>query len=297
MNPKITVITPSYNQGQYIEATIKSVLDQGYDNLEYIIIDGGSTDESVDVIRRYESHLAYWCSEPDSGQTNAINKGLQRATGDIIAYLNSDDQFLPGALEVVSAFMRHSSAKWMSGACQITSPDGTLIRLWEPEKAPMSRVVAILYPWGLPQPACFWRRELFATYGCFREDLHYAFDTHFQLTLILAGEAPLLTSLPLANALVHPQSKTGTSGGRGVFWNEYRRYMRDFETQLDPKERAYGRVVLWLTDVGSPQPTDQPRPALHEFLTMLRYYPTVFAKTSLATFARVTGLRKWKYKN
>ena len=94
--PKLTVITPSFNQGKFIERTIRSVLDQGYPNLEYAIVDGGSTDETVEVIRRYEDRLAWWVSEQDDGQSHAINKGVERTSGEIVAYLNSDDYFLPG---------------------------------------------------------------------------------------------------------------------------------------------------------------------------------------------------------
>jgi glycosyltransferase involved in cell wall biosynthesis len=100
--PKISIVTPSFNQGRFIEKTILSVIEQDYPNLEYIIIDGGSTDESVEIIKKYEKHLAYWVSEPDRGQSHAINKGFERATGEIFGWLNSDDWYHPGALKALA---------------------------------------------------------------------------------------------------------------------------------------------------------------------------------------------------
>src|SRR5471032_696184 len=100
--PSISIVTPSYNQGQYLDETIRSVLDQKYPNLQYIIIDGGSTDNSVEVIKKYEKHLSYWVSEKDKGQTDALNKGVAKCTGEIFGYINSDDLLLPKSLERVA---------------------------------------------------------------------------------------------------------------------------------------------------------------------------------------------------
>ena len=101
--PRISVVTPSFNQGRFLEQCITSVLNQDYPDLEYIVIDGGSSDESVDVLRRYEKHFAFWVSEPDKGQSDALNKGFRRATGDLAVWLNADDFFLPGAFAAVAA--------------------------------------------------------------------------------------------------------------------------------------------------------------------------------------------------
>src|SRR5215470_7311361 len=100
--PRISIVTPSFNQARFLEATIRSVLDQRYDNLEYIVVDGGSTDGSVEIIKRYADRLAFWCSEADGGHGNALNKGLRRATGEIMAWLNSDDIYWPWTLAAVA---------------------------------------------------------------------------------------------------------------------------------------------------------------------------------------------------
>src|SRR5690242_3069828 len=112
MLPKISIVTPSFNQGKFIEATILSVLDQNYPNLEYIVIDGGSTDETVDIIRRYEGRITYWESEGDRGQVHAINKGIERSTGDIFGFINSDDLYLPGTFATVAQYFQdHPNAE------------------------------------------------------------------------------------------------------------------------------------------------------------------------------------------
>src|SRR5262245_11082041 len=116
MRPKISIVTPSFNQGEFLEETILSVLHQRYEPLEYIVVDGGSTDNSVAILKKYEKHLAYWLSEQDQGQTNALNKGLARTSGEIIGFINSDDGYLPGAFDaVIRYFEAHPQCEWLCG--------------------------------------------------------------------------------------------------------------------------------------------------------------------------------------
>jgi glycosyltransferase involved in cell wall biosynthesis len=168
MRPKLTIITPSFNQAAFIERTLRSVLDQGYENLEYFVVDGGSTDGSVDIIRRYEDRLAWWVSEPDEGQTDALNKGLRRATGDVVAYINSDDYYLPGAFANAIAGFEQSGARWVAGTCRYVNVHEDDDHSWVPSLPTHGRHRLVLEPWGVPQAATFWRRELFDRHGLFR---------------------------------------------------------------------------------------------------------------------------------
>src|SRR5215468_10026487 len=114
MQPKLSIVTPSFNQGRFLEETIRSVLTQNYPNLEYIIIDGGSTDETVDVIRKYQDKVNYWVSEKDRGQVDAINKGIEKCTGDIFGFINSDDVYLPGTFSaVIEHFQANPKSEWV----------------------------------------------------------------------------------------------------------------------------------------------------------------------------------------
>lgn len=158
--PRITVVTPSYNQAQFIEDTIKSVLDQQYPNLEYIIIDGGSTDGSQGIIRKYESSLAYWVSEPDQGQTDALIKGFNMATGDIMCWLNSDDLFEPRALwEVARSFEEHPEADMIYGDATWITSNGRLVK--RKKEHGFIRFIWMYDHNFIPQPSTFWRSRLY----------------------------------------------------------------------------------------------------------------------------------------
>ena len=246
--PVLSVITPSLNQGAYLERTIRSVLDQGYPNLEYIVIDGGSTDGSVEIIRKYSGHITFWCSEPDAGQTHAINKGLRRASGDIVAYLCSDDQYLPGTLAKVADYFAQAPQKnWLAGICRYRRPDGTEYT-WLPEPPPSDRVALVCGPWGVPQPANFWRRELFSRYGLFREEIDYVMDTEFQVRLALAGEMPLIVQTELAYSILHPDCKTIKAEPMQL--REQSLFLGFFGDRLTDEERTRGRIALCFRESG-----------------------------------------------
>jgi len=204
--PKISIVTPSYNQAEYLEETIQSVLNQRYPNLEYIIVDGGSTDGSVDIIRKYERRLAWWVSEKDDGQTDAINKGLIHATGDIVAYLNSDDVYLPGALYAVAQyFTKHASCKWLTGAC-ITYGVAAKTYTWTPEIPILD--ASWLYRNFIPQPATFWSISLMDQHGYFDAKLKYCMDYDYWLRLVAGGEHCNTITQTLAGFRLQQNSKT-----------------------------------------------------------------------------------------
>lgn len=212
------------------------MLDQGWPELEYIVVDGGSTDGSVEILERYDDRLTWWVSEPDDGQTDAINKGLRRATGDVVAYINSDDYYLPGAFEAAMALIEATDARWVTGACRFIHADtGATKTVWQPKLPTSGRQWWLLEPWGVPQASTFWRRDVFEEFGLFREDMHYVFDTEFGLRLMYAGLEPALTQQELAVRVLHEDAK---SFDRSPFHEEQRQFIPLFRDRLTARERA-----------------------------------------------------------
>lgn len=183
--PRISIITPSYNQAEFLERTLRSVLDQGYPNLEYIVIDGGSTDGSVEVIRSYETRLAYWVSEPDRGQVDAINKGLRRATGEWIAWQNSDDIYYPGAFARVAAMVAaHPQLDLVLGDINLIDARDRVIRDVRYVRPTYGALLA--EGMVLANQAAFWRRSLHDSVGYLDESLHYCLDFDWFLRILQA---------------------------------------------------------------------------------------------------------------
>jgi glycosyltransferase involved in cell wall biosynthesis len=225
-HPKISIITPSFNQGKFIEKTILSVLNQHYPNTEYIIIDGGSTDETVDIIKSYADKITYWVSEKDNGQSHALNKGLTKCTGDIIAYINSDDYYNPEAFgKVVDFFRQNPHANAVCGYCtRIFYPSEEEVEIFTDKVGDITFKRMLRY-WNPafcpPQPSVFFTRRIFEKVGYFDEALHYTMDLDYWLRISQTEKIHTLKK-NLSSYLIHADSKGGSTGGFAKFVPEYR---------------------------------------------------------------------------
>jgi hypothetical protein len=200
----VSIVTPSYNQAAYLEQTIRSVLDQDYPEIEYLVADGGSTDGSVEIIQRYASRLAWWCSEKDSGQAEAINKGLKRARGEIVAWLNSDDMYLPGAVSAaVRTFDEHPEAVMVYGDMRAVDGAGRTTNLLRYRQLTLQDLLCFEI---IGQPGVFMRRAAFETAGGLNPSFHFMLD--HQLWIKVACQGPIVHVPGLwAAARYHPLAK------------------------------------------------------------------------------------------
>lgn len=207
--PKISIVTPSYNQGSFIEETIDSVLSQNYQNLEYVIIDGGSSDETIDIIRKYEKHLHYWVSEPDAGQTDAINKGLAQMTGDVFNWLNSDDYLAADALHFIGEAFEDPDLNVLIGRSRVFSGEKTM---FETRGADIYRgnLAKTMGRARLDQPETYFRKSCIDALAPLNENLHYLMDRDlwFRYLNQYGLDGVLQVDRVFANFRLHDASKT-----------------------------------------------------------------------------------------
>ena len=200
----VSIITPSFNQSAYLEQTIRSVLEQGYPELEYIVIDGASTDGSADIIQKYSSRLAYWISEKDSGQADAINKGMRRAKGEIVAWLNSDDYYLPGAIKsAVAAFESNPQTVMVHGNMLAVDQTGQTINQLRYRQLTLDDLLCFQI---IGQPAVFMQRAAFDKAGGLDLNFHFMLDHQLWIKLAAQGQIVHINQI-WAAARYHPLAK------------------------------------------------------------------------------------------
>jgi glycosyltransferase involved in cell wall biosynthesis len=208
--PVLSVVTPSYNQGEFIEQTIRSVLLQGFPNLEYVIMDGGSSDNSVAVIQKYSPWLSYWVSQPDRGQSAAINTGFKHTTGALLGWLNSDDYYMPAAFEVFAqSALAHPKAEVFVGNGRRVTREGRVVDHRVP---PPKITLDSLYHWmngsDFCQPSCMFRRKAWDIAGQLDESIHLALDVDLWMRMAKAGCQFLTLPNLLTTTLLHKNAKT-----------------------------------------------------------------------------------------
>ncbi len=216
--PLISIVTPSYNQGQFIEETIRSVLLQGYPDLEYIVIDGGSTDNSVAIIKKYEPWLAYWKSESDRGQSDAINQGFAVSTGVVMGWVNSDDILAKGALHELSRVYK-PGLQWWSGLASAIAQDGTLLNYEFKKIPPVSENNLLHARLIIGQVATFWNRELWKQVGSELKLLHFAMDYELWLRFSKYSSSIFLNKI-MGYYRSQKDAKTGTTEGVEAYYKE-----------------------------------------------------------------------------
>ena len=275
--PRVTIVTPCYNQGHFLETTIRSVLLQGYPNLEYIIIDGHSSDKSLEIIHKYEPWLAYWVSEEDRGQSHAINKGLVRATGDVYAYLNSDDFYEPAALHACVEAYRNGH-QWIVGQVRCWQEG---VGFWPFPELGGRTFVKWFLSCPIPQAGCFWSADLHLEAGRFREDLDYCMDYEFWLRFrFIKNIKPFIINQPIAVYRLHPKSKTVARST--AFAPEIKGVLEQYKTLLTPGQQVWLRIasqrrkaLVRISEVVSHLKDGEPRVATKALFAAFRIWPLI----------------------
>ncbi len=206
MQPLVSIVTPSFNQGKYLERTINSVLNQDYPNIEYIVIDGKSSDNSLEIIQKYSSRFAYWQSEKDRGQTDAINKGFSKASGQILAWINSDDTLEPQAVsQAVDYLLRHPDVGMVYGDCNFVDANDNIIGKFNAQQTDYYKLKTGYV--HIPQQAAFWRADLWKQVEPLDSSIYFAMDYDLWLRLAKISKIVYLPKL-WANFRLHGDAKT-----------------------------------------------------------------------------------------
>ena len=235
--PRISIVTPSYNQAQFVEQTIRSVLLQCYPNLEYIVMDGGSSDESVAIIEKYAPWLSYWESAKDRGQSHAINKGFARSGGEIIAWLNSDDFYTPGALGTVAKHLARGTGNYaLVGHCTFVYTDGRAPFPFPGAYVSRERLLQFWKGYQMHQPSVFWRREVLDKVGLLDEEQHLIMDFDYWARISKYFDFVDIEQT-LSCATIHEDAKT--SAGDGF------EYLRELKKQAPHHWGSPIRLRYW----------------------------------------------------
>jgi glycosyltransferase involved in cell wall biosynthesis len=271
--PLVSIVTPSYNQARFLEATLRSVLEQDYMRIEYLVVDGESTDGSVEIIHRYADRLSWWVSEKDAGQSEAINKGFRRAHGEFIGWLNSDDIYLPGAVSAaVALFQYHPEAGLIYGDALAIDSDGRPFNVMRARQYTLTDLMAFQI---ICQPAAFMRRSVLESVGYLNPAYHLLMDN--LLWMCMAQKAPILYVPQIwAAARYHDQAKNRTRGA--AYGREARLLIDDLKSRPEfsdlirsDEQRIQAGVerfdAFYLTDAG------QPWQALRSYWQAFRLHP------------------------
>ena len=301
--PRISIVTPSYNQGRFIEETIRSVLLQGYPDLEYLVMDGGSTDSSVDIIRKYSPWLTDWVSEPDRGQAHAINKGFSRATGDLLAWINSDDVYLPDALRSfadqhvadphailmgdVENFLEGESRSWLTRQYNVS-----FLNMLLPDNE----------PWSWHQPGLFVPRSVNVLIGPLDEDLRYSFDADWLLRLLQRSTVSYLNT-PVARFRVHGSAKT-TAEYPAAVREGHQVLQRKYWAMVPGLDVAQGKALHSLR-MAAIYLGYQPKHAFHwnraagvrQLIVAWWQYPRIVFRLDFLKLCRRAALPKWLFRS
>lgn len=291
----VSIVTPSFNQGPYLEQTMRSVLEQDYPRIEYLVIDGGSTDNSVEIIKKYADHLTYWVSEKDSGQAEAINKGLARAKGDILAWVNSDDYYLPGAVSAaVKSFEENPDAVMVYGDMLAVDGNGQTINIQKFKQLSLQDLLCFQI---IGQSSVFFRRSAWEKVGPLEPTFHFMLDHHLWIRLAQQGKILHVPKVWSA-ARYHSQAKNRARAaefGREAFhvldWAKtqtgFKEVLADVERRALASANRYD--ARYLLDGG------QPASALRAwFRALFLHPPTALARLNILVSAllQLTGLGK-----